>query len=83
MAELIRRLTRLLLLTVLALAGLAMAVIFTVSTLIALGIAMLVASLRGQRQTASQRYFHLRSQHSISVDVSCMVPFIVITRVFC
>ena len=49
MAELIRRFVRLVILTVLALAGLAMAVIFTVSTLIALGIAIVIASARGQR----------------------------------
>ena len=62
MAELIRRLTRLLLLTVLALAGLAMAVIFTVSTLIALGIAMLVASLRGQRISAREYWKQRQSR---------------------
>ena len=62
MAELIRRLARLLLLTALAMAGLVMAVIFTVSTLIALGIAMLVASLRGQRISAREYWMQRQSR---------------------
>ena len=62
MAELIRRLVRLLLLTVLALAGLAMAVIFTVSTLIALGIAIVIASLRGQRISAKEYWKERQSR---------------------
>ena len=62
MAELIRRLTRLLLLTVLALAGLAMAAIFTLSTLIALAIALLVASLRGQRISAREYWKQRQSR---------------------
>ena len=62
MAELIRRLTRLLLLTVLALAGLAMAAIFTLSTLIALAIALLVATLRGQRISAREYWKQRQSR---------------------
>jgi len=62
MAELIRRLMRLLLLTVLALAGLAMAAIFTLSTLIALAIALLVASLRGQRISAREYWKQRQSR---------------------
>lgn len=54
MTELIRRIARALILAVLALAGLAMAIIFTVSTLIALGIALLIAKLRGQRISAKE-----------------------------
>ena len=53
---------RLLLLTVLALAGLAMAAIFTLSTLIALAIALLVASLRGQRISAREYWKQRQSR---------------------
>lgn len=59
MAEFIRRTVRFLFLTVLTLAGLAMAIVFTVSTLIALAIAMLVASLRGQR-ISPREYWNAR-----------------------